>query len=61
MRRQRHQFLASCIEKRSGSDRDRAYPLLHNRLESKVDFCVSTGSQFMDLQVECARRLPQVA
>jgi hypothetical protein len=61
MRCQCHQLLASRIKKRSCGDHNRADPLLRNCLESKVDFRVSAGSQFVDLQVESAHRLPQIA
>src|SRR5215211_544850 len=44
-----------------GSDHDRPDALLRNFLESKVDFRVSAHSQFVNLQVEGARRLSQIA
>jgi hypothetical protein len=49
VRRQRHQFLAPRIKKRSGGDHDCADPLLRNCFESQVDFRVSAGSKFADL------------
>src|SRR5438477_586905 len=54
---QHNELVPSCIEKRSGRDRNRRNALTRDRFEGEFDLRIGADSQFFNLQIERARRL----